>query len=363
MYFELVPRRSPRKLMRYYCTYFDHKYLPRGLALYHSLRQHSGPFRLWVLCLSNECHEILAKLALPDLEMISLNEFEQGDAPLLEAKQNRSFIEYYFTCTPSLPLFIFKKFAEVDAVSYLDGDLFFFADPERVHAEIGDHSIAITPHRFPPAQRNRERYGIFNVGWLTFRRDEHALACLSWWRERCLEWCYDRWEPTRFADQKYLDEWPKLFKNVKALEHPGINLALWNVANHHLRAEREGVLVDGRPLIFFHFHSLQQLSTSVFNPQWSRNKIKPCAVLRRHIYRPYLRALWAAAEEAGLPTNGLVAVNTRFGAGAKAGEASILRRAVQRFHLVRGVLRGKYLRSPRPCHSAVKSPAAPPSPA
>ena len=149
MYFELVPRRSPRKLMRYYCTYFDHKYLPRGLALYHSLRQHSGPFRLWVLCLSNECHEILAKLALPDLEMISLNEFEQGDAPLLEAKQNRSFIEYYFTCTPSLPLFIFKKFAEVDAVSYLDGDLFFFADPEIVHAEIGDHSIAITPHRFP----------------------------------------------------------------------------------------------------------------------------------------------------------------------------------------------------------------------
>ena len=136
--------------MRYYCTYFDHNYLPRGLALYDSLRRYGGDFQLWVLCLSDECEQSLQKLKLQGLEAISLREFEAGDIPLQAAKKKRSPIEYFFTCTPSLPLFLFKKIPAMDAVTYLDGDLYFFGDAEEVHAEIGDASIAITPHRFPP---------------------------------------------------------------------------------------------------------------------------------------------------------------------------------------------------------------------
>ena len=44
---------------RVYCTYFDHNYLSRGLALYHSLQRHAPGARLWVLCLSEACHRIL----------------------------------------------------------------------------------------------------------------------------------------------------------------------------------------------------------------------------------------------------------------------------------------------------------------
>src|SRR5476651_2229543 len=144
--------------MRYYCTYFDHHYLPRGLALYDSMRQHAGDFELWVLCLSDECERMLQRLNLPGVKTISMREFEAGDAALLAAKQNRSQIEYFFTCTPSLPLFLFKKNPVMDSVTYLDGDLYFFGDAEEIHEEIGEASIAITPHRFPPALRDSERY-------------------------------------------------------------------------------------------------------------------------------------------------------------------------------------------------------------
>jgi hypothetical protein len=274
--------------MRYYCTYFDHNYLPRGLALYDSLLRHGGSFELWVLCLSEECEQALQKLKLPGLGTISLLEFEAGDASLQAARQNRSQIEYFFTCTPSLPLFLFKRNPEMAAVTYLDGDLYFFGDAEDVHAEIGEASIAITSHRFPPALRDSERYGIYNVGWVTFRRDANAFACLEWWRERCLEWCYDREENGRFADQKYLDCWPAKFAGVKVIQHPGVNLAPWNLAGHQLEWGHGRVLVDGRPLLVFHFHGLKQLTRRIFDPQWIRYQVKPGPVLKRRIYRPYL---------------------------------------------------------------------------
>jgi hypothetical protein len=134
-------------------------------------------------------HEALTMLELPDVHAIALADYERDDKALLEAKQNRTLIEYYFTCSPSLPLFILDNHRDVDLITYLDADLFFFADPTPVFDELGDRSIGIIGHRFPASLRGLERFGVYNVGWLSFRRNAQALACLHWWRERCLEWC------------------------------------------------------------------------------------------------------------------------------------------------------------------------------
>jgi hypothetical protein len=92
--------------MYYFCTYFDRNYLPRALALYRSLREHCSEFRLWELCMDEATHEALTQLKLPEVERIALNDLERNDDLLLRAKQNRSQVEYYFTCTPSLPLYV-----------------------------------------------------------------------------------------------------------------------------------------------------------------------------------------------------------------------------------------------------------------
>ena len=149
------------------------------------------------------------RLNLPNLIPIGLEEFEKDDEALRSAKENRSLVEYYFTCTPSLPLFILNRTDnKVDVVTYLDADLYFFASPEPLFVEMADASIVIIEHRYSPQLDHMRVLGIYNVGWLSFRRDPRALCCLQWWRERCLEWCHDRFENDRFADQKYLDDWP-----------------------------------------------------------------------------------------------------------------------------------------------------------
>ncbi|CEF48524.1 unnamed protein product [uncultured bacterium] len=276
---------------REFCTYFDQAYLSRGLALYDSLRRHCPDFRLWVLCLDEATHAALRGLALPHLVPIASTEFERDDQALQEAKANRSRREYYFTCTPSLLLFLLHRDATIDTITYLDADLFFFANPQPVFDEIAASAIAIVPHRFPRANRQFERYGIFNVGWLTFRRSAAALACLAWWRERCLEWCFDREDPARYADQKYLDDWPTRFEGVHIVGHKGANLASWNLANYAV-SHRDGmVFVDDEPLIFFHFHHLKPRRAWLFETDFGAHGARLSRVVKEHVLTPYLRCL------------------------------------------------------------------------
>ena len=275
--------------MRYYCTYFDAHYITRGLALYDSLRQVSPSFRLWVLCFDDETFQALSQLALLGLEPIALGDFE--DEELLAVKPTRSRVEYYFTCSPSLPLHILNHYPEVDMITYLDSDLYFFRDPQAVYDELGDGSIAIIEHRHMPERQDLLRYGIYNVAWLTFRRDENGMRCLNGWREQCLDWCYDRVEPHRYADQKYLDDWPERFDGVVVLQQKGANLAPWNVRNDVLRVSNGAVDVDGQPLVFYHFQGLKKVGPYLYDPNLAAFDVRWDPVLARRIYGPYLRAL------------------------------------------------------------------------
>jgi hypothetical protein len=287
--------------MRYFCTYFDHRFLPRALALVESLRAWCSEFRLWALCMDDAGYDAMRRLALPEVELISLPELECGDPALLAARDNRSRLEYYFTCTPSLPLHVLRHCPEVELLTYLDADLFFFADPEPLFAQLGDGSVGIIPHRFSRRVEDRARFGIYNVGWISFRRDPDGLACLRWWRERCLEWCYARVDGDRYADQKYLDQWPSRFRNVRILEHKGANLGPWNLASNRV-AERDGrVWVDDEPLLFFHFSSFLRVAPWLYNTNLSSWHVRPYTTVRRRVVGPYIAALERLRYPATVP--------------------------------------------------------------
>ncbi len=273
---------------KFYCTCFDQYYLPRALALHASLVRYCTSFRLYALCFDKASYSTLVQMKLTGVVPIPLEAFEEGDSELLKAKRNRSQVEYYFTCTPSLCLYVLNHSPEIDFVTYLDADLYFFEDPQPLFDEMIDHSIGIIEHRFAKGAMRYKRFGLYNVGWVSFRRDEHGMACLKWWRERCLEWCYDRLEGNRFADQKYLDDWPLRFQKVRVIQHKGANVACWNIANHHVIERNGKVWIGDQPLLFFHFASFKEVRSWLFKTSFGSYLVSPSRTVRRYIFEPYI---------------------------------------------------------------------------
>src|SRR5262249_18723498 len=133
--------------MRFFCTLFDSAYLSRGLAMYESLLAHCTDFTLWILPFDQHSREYLAAARLPNVRLVDLDEFE--DDELRTAKTNRSRIEYYWTCTPSLIRYCLRRF-DLELCTYLDADIYFFADPGALLDQMNGYSVMITPHRYTP---------------------------------------------------------------------------------------------------------------------------------------------------------------------------------------------------------------------
>jgi hypothetical protein len=296
---------------RIYCTYFDHNYLPRGLALYHSLQLQAPGARLWVLCLSEACHRALKALDLPHIVAVPMAEFEAANSDVAATRSSRSLIEYYFTCSPAWMLYVLERNPDAEWTTYLDSDLFFFASPDPIYREMANASFGIIPHRFSRGLEDHRRFGLYNVGWVSAAQHADGIAALRWWRERCIEWCYDRVEGDRFADQRYLDRLPDIFAGVHVISHPGANLAPWNVADHRLAWSDGRIEIDGKyPLLFFHFYGVKRSGDYYFNSH-RLYRAPFSSLIREQLYKPYLAALADAERQSAAHLPGASAEGIR----------------------------------------------------
>jgi len=280
---------------RHYCTYFDQGFLIQGVAMWQSLQRHDRHAVLWVLALDETTERILRRREDSRMRVVGLFKMERGDDALAAAKVNRSRVEYYFTLSPCWPRWLLENHEAIRQITYLDADLFLFSSLDSIWTQMDDRgaSVLMTAHRFSAEVLRFEKHGIYNVGILSFRRDDVGLACLEDWRRRCLEWCYDRLEDGKYADQKYLENWPERWGDaVWVCEHAGLNAAPWNWRSHETRVEAaEEVRFDNEPLLLFHFARLRPLFGTWW---WQSGQIEygvmPWA-LRQAIYGPYGTAL------------------------------------------------------------------------
>jgi hypothetical protein len=213
------------------------------------------------MAFDKDCYDFLNRLSLPRMTVELVDDFETPE--LVSVKANRTKAEYCWTCGSSIIYHFMKKY-NLPNCTYLDADLMFFSSPQIIYDEIGEASVALTEH----FDKANNVHGRFCVQLVYFKNDEDGMSALAWWKNKCVEWCYARYENGKFGDQMYLDEFPALFRNVHIIQNRGVGIAPWNMNqySYNLVANAVKYKNDEFPVVFFHFHgvSLDVSTTTLY---------------------------------------------------------------------------------------------------
>lgn len=268
--------------MEHFVTLFNRMFLPQGLALHRSMERNIPSYKLWILCVDDQTYDAIGDLGLVNVRRLKLSELETPE--LLQVKSERTIGEYCWTVTPFAPKFVFDADPNVSRVTYVDADLWFRKNPSPIFAEFDASSkkVLITDHGYAPEYDQSATSGQYCVQFMTFDR-YGGEAVRKWWEERCIEWCFGRFEDGKFGDQKYLDDWPVRFGElVHVMRDKGLALAPWN-ASHFAYGNA----------VFYHFHGLRLKSSETVE---IGNYLVPQITIE-NVYRPYYQDLLRSIED------------------------------------------------------------------
>jgi len=236
-------------------TIIARNYLAYARVLAASLARHNPAARLHVFILDDPERTISAE---PAFEIIRADElpFE----PPSELRTMAAIYDVTELATAVKPWVFEHLFDRGASVAiYLDPDIEVFDSLGPLESLTLERGMLLTPHVTEPLPQDGKRpderdlllAGVYNLGFLALSA-EAAQAFLPWWRERLRRDCLNDTANALFVDQRWLDFAPALFEPL-ILKDPGYNVAYWNLPHRVLRRDGDRMLVNDRPLRFFHY--------------------------------------------------------------------------------------------------------------
>ena len=104
-------------------------------------------------------------------------------------------------------------------------------------------------------------------------------------------------ETDRFADQKYLDSFPKLFKGVHSIEHNGCGVAPWNLADAKVEQKNNLITINREVLIFFHAQGFKNIRGPFYSSGLRNFHSKLSSAAKEYIVKPYAQSYVAAVQQ------------------------------------------------------------------
>lgn len=194
-----------------------------------------------------------------------------------------------------------------DAAIFLDPDIEVFGPLDAVRDALAEGQAAVlTPHLLDPHKahlsgRDLEivRSGAFNLGFAAFSRHEQSLAFLDWWAAKLHTDCYAASEAGLFVDQRFCDMAPAFIEQLRILRHPGYNVAYWNLSERTITRDGSQILVNGEPLVFFHFSGLGIADSGQLSRHLGPDQpdMSPCLTA---LVQAYAEAVTAHQEASGM---------------------------------------------------------------
>ncbi len=290
-----VPLTSATKVF----TIIARNYLAYARVLAASLARHNPATRLHVIVLDDPGRSIAPEPAFELIRTDALSFDPPSDFYTMAAIYDVT--ELATAVKPWVFQHLFDGGASV--VIYLDPDIEVFDSLGPLEPLTREHGMLLTPHVTEPLPQDGKRpderdlllAGIYNLGFLALSA-EAAKDFLPWWRERLRRNCRNDPAQGLFVDQRWIDFAPALFE-PGILKDPGYNVAYWNLPHRILTRDDERILVNGRPLRFFHYSGFSPRTPHLL----SRHQHAPLRI--RLSETPLLAELCeryaAALEEAG----------------------------------------------------------------
>ena len=271
--------------MKNFCTVADSNFCDRVWALNHSLLKHSSNYTLHVLSLDKKAKEAfsLDSWKNSNIKVYYIEDLKNLDSHLKSCSRNppsyealnvgqsdaekATKLQFLWSLSSYFSWFCLEKL-NCEDIMFIDADIFFFGNWERIYDNLANTSVGIVEHRCPYSAAN----GKYNVGIVYFKNDFDGYKCLTWWRN-CLLFTDNDYYSTHgmCGDQKYLELFEKLFDNVTILDDFIGHLAPWNYNFHEYKDNRIIWKDREQELTYCHF--------SNFNPDYENNTY---VAARRH---------------------------------------------------------------------------------
>ncbi|AZS15579.1 fascin domain-containing protein [Paenibacillus lutimineralis] len=148
--------------------------------------------------------------------------------------------------------FLLNRFPSEKYFIHLDSDVQVMNRFDDLIRALDEKPIVLTPHFINSDYFNftTTRYGVYNAGFSAIRRSGEAKRFVHWWGERSYDLGFVDY--IHFANQKWLDLAPGFF-DVCSFQHPGYNMAFWNIHERNLEYQDGRYLTNGLPVCFFHY--------------------------------------------------------------------------------------------------------------
>jgi hypothetical protein len=227
--------------------------------------RHNPEYRLCVFTIDDIVDERFKQLH-PTVVIQSVHHLEEDAVSLM--RNRYSDFEFCNALKPYLADYLMHAYPDVSCLLYLDADMKCFSSMFPVEQHLENYNIIITPHALSPipmdgmyiSELDFLRTGLYNAGFLMIKPSRETDDFLKWWKERTFSNCRVDLANGLFVDQIWLNLIPLYFKQVKILEHHGVNVGHWNLHERHLDFSQDIYWVNNiDKLVLFHFSGFDPL--------------------------------------------------------------------------------------------------------